>query len=77
MHAIRLQCHRFNFHRNFTGLLEKYVKTSIKSGCLNYTTTDPNLNEAEQFKAAVLHPKKQNLTVETLVLPEKAADGMV
>lgn len=33
--------------------------------------------EDEQFKAAVLHPKKQNLTVETLVLPETAADGMV
>lgn len=44
---------------------------------MNYTTTEPNLNDAEQFKAAVLHPKKQNLTVETLVLPDKAADGMV
>lgn len=81
MHAIRLHCHRINFHSNVVRLLKNHVEPSIKNVYLNYSTTppppSPNINDADQFKAAVLHPKKQNLTVETLVLPDTAADGMV
>lgn len=77
MHSLRLQCSRFNLYRNTFSLLEKYAKPSITSCCSNFSTVLSNLDEADQFKAAVLHPKKQNLTVDTLVLPETAADGMV
>lgn len=82
MHSIRLQCQQFKLHRCATNLLNKFVQTPIKTCCVNYTTevspstTTINI-ENQQFKAAVLQPKKQNLTLETLVLPEKAADGMV
>lgn len=81
MHSIRLQCHQFKLHRCATNLLQKFVQTSIKTCCANYSTAEvsaPTNNlENQQFKAAVLQPKKQNLTLETLMLPEKAADGMV
>lgn len=81
MHSFRLQCQQFKLHRCATNLLQKFVQTSIKTCCVNYSTTEvssaPNNFENQQFKAAVLQPKKQNLTLETLVLPEKAADGMV
>lgn len=78
MHSFRLQCHRINFYRKRTSLLEKCVRLSITNSCKQYSTETSSTGiEHEQFKAAVLHPKKQNLTVETLVLPETAADGMV
>lgn len=81
MHSIRLQCQQFKLHRCATNLFQKYVQTSIKTGCVNYSTAElsasTNNVENQQFKAAVLQPKKQNLTLETLMLPEKAADGMV
>lgn len=76
MHSFRLQCHRINFYRKGTSLLKKCVRSSITNIYKQYSTTSTGI-EHEQFKAAVLHPKKQNLTVETLVLPETAADGMV
>lgn len=77
MHSLRWQCQRLNFYRNATSLLEKYVKSAIKTCYSNYSTQTFSEKATDQFKAAVLHPKKQNLTVETLVLPEAAADGMV
>lgn len=77
MHSLRLQCCRLNLYRNSFSLLKKYSKPSITSCCSKFSTQLSNLDEADQFRAAVLHPKKQNLTVETLVLPETAADGMV
>lgn len=81
MHSIRLQCQQFKLHRCAANLVQKFVQTSIKSGCVNYSTAEvsaaTNNIENQQFKAAVLQPKKQNLTLETLVLPERAADGMV
>lgn len=78
MHSFRLCCRRINFVRNTTCLLENHVKPLVKTSCLsNYSTESPKIDEADQFKAAVLHPKKQNLTIETLVLPESAASGMV
>lgn len=81
MHSFRLQCQQFKLHRCATNLLQKFVQTSIKTCCVNYSTAElssaPTNIENQQFKAAVLQPKKQNLTLETLVLPEKAADGMV
>lgn len=85
MHSFRLQCQQFKLHRCATNLLNKFVQTSIKTCCRTFsateipatTTTAATNIENQQFKAAVLHPKKQNLTLETLVLPEKAADGMV
>lgn len=77
MHSFRLQ---FKLHRCGTSLFKNFVQTSIKTCCVNHSTgispSSTNI-ENQQFKAAVLHPKKQNLTLETLVLPEKAADGMV
>lgn len=79
MHSLRLQCQRLHFYRNASILLEKCVNlTSIKNCYSNYCTAAiSNLDETDQFKAAVLHPKKQNLSIETLVLPESTADGMV
>ncbi|XP_031621650.1 quinone oxidoreductase-like protein 2 homolog [Contarinia nasturtii] len=77
MHTLRLQCQRLNLYQSASHLLEKYVKTSISACRSNLTTKSPNLDDTEQFKAAVLHPKKTNLSIETLVLPETAADGMV
>lgn len=82
MHSIRLQCQQYKLHRCAANLLRKFVQTSIKTSCANYSTAQvaaasTNNVETQQFKAAVLQPKKQNLTLETLVLPEKAADGMV
>lgn len=69
--------HRLNLYRNTYFLLEKYVKPTIAKCYSNFPIESANLEVADQFKAAVLHPKKQNLTIETLVLPETAADGMV
>lgn len=81
MHSIRLQCQQFKLHRCASNLLQKFVQTSIKTCCVNHSTAEVSAStnniENQQFKAAVLQPKKQNLTLETLVLPEKAADGMV
>lgn len=58
--------------------MKKCVRSSITNIYKQYSTETTSTGiEHEQFKAAVLHPKKQNLTVETLVLPETAADGMV
>lgn len=77
MHSLQLQCRRLNIYRNASCLLKKYVKSSIRTCYSNYSTAAVDINDVEQFRAAVLHPKKQNLCVETLVLPETAASGMV
>lgn len=79
MHSFRLQCQQFKLHRCGANLLKKFVQTSIKTCCVNYYSREISSDsiENQQFKAAVLYPKKQNLTLETLVLPDKAADGMV
>lgn len=78
MNSLRQQCRPFNLYQNGTRILNKFVQPSIRALFVNYSTEiSPTVTESQQFKAAVLHPKKQNLTVETLVLPEKAADGMV
>lgn len=53
------------------------MKPSLIGCYSNFSTQSSSLDESDQFKAAVLHPKKQNLTIDTLVLPENAADGMV
>lgn len=74
MNSFRLPYRKLNIYRNAFCLLENYVKSSIKT---SYSTEAANINDAEQFKAAVLQPKKQNLTIETLVLPEVADNGMV
>lgn len=80
MHSFRLQCQQFKLHRcaGVANLLKTIVQPSIKTHYINYSSEISSTNiECQQFKAAVLHPKKTNLTLETLVLPEKAADGMV
>lgn len=82
MHSIRLQCQQFKLHRCAANLLQKFVQTSIKTSCANCSTAavsapTNSIDNQQQFKAAVLQPKKQHLTLETLVLPERAADGMV
>lgn len=77
MHSLRLCCRRIQYYRNTTCLLENHVKSLVKTRCSNYSTESLKIDEVDQFKAAVLHPKKQNLTIETLVLPEIAASGMV
>lgn len=87
MHSIRileLQCHRFNIYRKGTSLLKKYITSSLQTCSINKYSTDSlsTGTENRQFKAAVLQPKKQNLTIETLVLPDvieekNQYDGMV
>lgn len=76
MNSLRLQCGKLNIYRNAFNLFEKCVKSSIRSYSSISSVQQSDI-DAEEFKAAVLHPKKQSLAVETLVLPDKAADGMV
>lgn len=55
-------------------------KSTALRNCAFYSETKtsiPNSNETSQFKAAVLHPKKHNLTIETMVLPQSAEENMV
>lgn len=59
------------------------AKKTIESrtGAAFYSETRapvPASNEsAEPFQAALLHPKKQNLTIETMVLPGAPEENMV
>lgn len=77
MHSLRLLSNCSMLYRQLSILLEKNVKQNFSSFYSSKEATETNINEAEQFKAAVLHPKKSNLNVETLVLPNTIADGMV
>lgn len=68
---MRLHYHRSYLYRQLSQYLVKNVKT--RTFCSTNAATETN----EQFRAAVLHPKKTNLSVETLILPDAIADGMV
>lgn len=72
MHSIRLCVRPPHLYRTLTSLLTKQTKSS-----LNAFYSSSNIPETDQFKAAVLHPKKQNLTVESLVLTDEATDNLV
>lgn len=55
-------------------------KSFALRNCAFYSETKASIsdsNETSQFKAAVLHPKKHNLTIETMILPQTAEENMV
>lgn len=77
MHTFRLHFQSSKLCKQLTYSLSKKVKTNFRAFCTLKVTPESDLADFEQFKAAVLHPKKVNLNVETLVLPNAISDDMV
>lgn len=78
MFSVRSLNPRLCFHRKIHSLLENFiVYTNNASYSDIRTSNEGEKNETNQFQAAMLHPKKQNLVVETIVFPDAAKEGMV
>lgn len=78
MFSIRFLNPRLCLQRKIYSMLENCIETTHNAFYSDIKTPNASeKNETDQFKAAILHPKKQNLVVETIVLPEATKEGMV
>lgn len=66
-------CHRFRTYKSLAGLFSLSTKYRFRA----FSTAIINDDESEHFKAAVLHPNKKSLVIETMVNRTKLDDGMV
>lgn len=77
MHSLHLHSYSLKFCRQLTSLLSKNVKPNSRAFCSVKLPQDLDPANDEQFRAAFLHPKKKNLSVEPLTLRKKITDGQV
>lgn len=77
MHSLRLYLQSSRLCKELTSALSRKVNPNYRAFCSIKVTLDSDLADIEQFKAAVLHPKRVNLNVETLVLPNTISDNLV
>lgn len=77
MHPLHLHSHSSTYCKQLTSLLSKKLKLNFRAFCSVNVTRKSDSANGEKLKAAFLHPKNTNLTVETLVPPKKISDGEV
>lgn len=77
MHSIRLHFQSSKLCKKLHSSLSKQVKLNSRAFCSVKVTPESDLADLEHFKAAVLYPKKVNLNVETLALPNAISDDLV
>lgn len=63
-------------YKLYKSLVDQWSR-SAKCTSRTFSTAAINEDESEHFKAAVLHPDKQSLAIETLANQIKLDDGMV
>lgn len=66
-------CRQFQVYKALARLWSQPAKCTFRA----YSTPAINESESVHFKAAVLHPNKQSLTIETMADRTKLEDGMV
>lgn len=64
---------RIQLGKSLAGLLSQPAKCALRA----FSTVAFNEDEREHFKAAVLHPDKKSLAIETMVDHTQLEDGMV
>lgn len=66
-------CRRFRTCKSLAGLFSQSTKYKFRA----FSSATISDDESEHFKAAVLHPDKKSLVIETMVNRTKLDDGMV
>lgn len=77
MHSLRLYLQCSRLCKELTSAFSNKVNPNYRAFCSIKVTLESDLADIDQFKAAVLHPKRVNLNVETLVLPNVISDNLV